>query len=232
MKIAIISDLHSNIFAFEKVLHDIKIEKVDKILVVGDIIGYYYWPKEIIDILINDEKFICLKGNHEINLMKVKNNFNKYNDIFKKKYGSGYEICLNVLNKTELDWLFSLPNSLSLTFDNLDFYLTHGILDDIEGYLYPDSNTANIMKNYSDKKYTIFAHTHYPFVHNQNNKSIINPGSIGQPRDVSAMASYVILDTNNSVIRFKRQKFETKLIINEINKRDPELTYLQNVLRR
>ena len=232
MKIAIISDIHSNIFAFENILKDIEIEKIDKILVAGDIIGYYYWPDKILNTLINNEKFICIKGNHEINLMKINNNYDKHNTIFKKKYGSGYEICFDLLSKSQLDWIFALPEFVALKFDNLDFYITHGTLDSIDSYLYPDSNLNNIMNNYSDAKYTVLAHTHYPFIHNANNKCIINPGSIGQPRDISSMSSYVIFNTTNQVIEFKRKIFDPKLILEEINKRDPELSYLKNVLIR
>ena len=58
MKIAFISDIHANIFALEQVYEDLDKEKVEKILVAGDLIGYYYWPKEVIDLLRSDQRFI------------------------------------------------------------------------------------------------------------------------------------------------------------------------------
>ena len=71
MKIAFISDIHSNIYALNRVYEDLNSEKVERILVAGDLIGYYYWPKEVIDLIRSDERFLCICGNHEEILKKV-----------------------------------------------------------------------------------------------------------------------------------------------------------------
>lgn len=51
MKIALISDIHSNLFYFEKVLHEIEKENVDDIYCLGDLVGYYDKPNEVIDLI-------------------------------------------------------------------------------------------------------------------------------------------------------------------------------------
>ena len=65
MKIAFISDIHSNIFALNSVYEDLNTEKVERIFIAGDLIGYYYWPKDVIDLIRSDDRFLCIAGNHE-----------------------------------------------------------------------------------------------------------------------------------------------------------------------
>ena len=65
MKIGVISDIHANIFALDNVLEEMNRYDVSKILVVGDLIGYYYWPKEVVSRLMANEDVICIAGNHE-----------------------------------------------------------------------------------------------------------------------------------------------------------------------
>mgnify|MGYP003661192313 FL=1 len=71
MKVAVISDLHANIHALRVVLEDLDKENVSAILVAGDLIGYYYWPAEVVNLLMADERFICIRGNHENILHQV-----------------------------------------------------------------------------------------------------------------------------------------------------------------
>ena len=65
MKIGVISDIHANIFALDNVLKEMSKYDVSKILVAGDLIGYYYWPKEVVSRLMTDEDVFCIAGNHE-----------------------------------------------------------------------------------------------------------------------------------------------------------------------
>ena len=96
MKIAILADIHANIYAFEAVLEDIQKEGVDKIIVAGDLVGYYYWPSEVVNTCMQDSRFICIRGNHEDNLKLAISDPTKL-DSLTKKYGSSYRICLEKL---------------------------------------------------------------------------------------------------------------------------------------
>lgn len=231
MKVALISDIHANIYALESVCADLNKEAVDKILVIGDLIGYYYWPKEVIDILRNDKRVVCVRGNHESILREVMSD-SEAADRYRKKYGSGYDACLNDLSAGEINWLVTLPESLDLEIAGCTFYLSHGSLGSIDQYLYPDAEASRIEQNYSDKKFTIFGHTHYSFLHSHNGKFLINPGSIGQPRDIAGLASYVILNLENLTVRFKRKSFDISRVAEAANERDPQLAYLWEIMSR
>ena len=231
MKIAILSDIHANIFAFEAVLKIINDEKVEKIIVAGDLIGYYYWPHEIIKICMDDDRFFCIKGNHEENLKKILKDKSKLN-FYQKKYGSSYKFCLKLLTSNQIEWLINLPKKLSLKIKNTTFYISHGSINTIDKYIYPTSSKTILKKNFSSSKFTILGHTHYPFVCNFKNKFLINPGSVGQPRDIGNLASFFIIDLDSNVIIPKRISFSTKKIIEYVNTYDYNIPYLKNILKR
>ena len=73
MYIAILSDIHANIYALDAVYQDFKNKNVNNILITGDIIGYYYWPKKVLKKLMSDDRVTCIAGNHENILQEVIN---------------------------------------------------------------------------------------------------------------------------------------------------------------
>lgn len=231
MQIAILSDIHANIYALDAVYNDFKNKNVENILIAGDLIGYYYWPKEVVQKLMNDERVLCISGNHENILSKTlscSDAFKKY----KQKYGSGYEICRNQLSKNELEWLLGLPEKLDIKIRDMSFTIAHGSLNDQEKYIYPDISINILEENHNISDFTVLGHTHYPFIKNNGRNIIINPGSVGQPRDISRIASYVLINTENHAITFRRVRFEIDEIIRAAQKYDPEIDYLQTVLER
>jgi len=231
MKIAILSDIHANIFAFRSVLNDIQKYDIEKILISGDLIGYYYWPDEVIKICMDEGLFTCIKGNHEVILEKCLDNKIQMHN-YSKKYGSGYKSCKEKLSIDQLDWLFNLPKNLKLNINGEGIFLGHGSLKSTDEYIYPDASIEKILRNYSTEKYTIFGHTHHPFIHSHNNKFLINPGSVGQPRDTGSLASYSIINLKNSVVSIKKVKFDYATIVDFAMKVDKENIYLRDIFKR
>lgn len=231
MKVAILSDIHANIFALEAVYRDLDKEAVDHILIAGDIIGYYYWPKEVLNIIKNDDRVLCVRGNHEnilANIIKNPESIQKY----QRKYGHGYNVCLEKLSLDELDWLVMLPESQYLSLDGCSFYMTHGSLSGVDDYLYPDAPLEELKKNYSNSMITIFGHTHYQFIHSMKDKILLNPGSVGQARDIGGLASYAIYNTSNLTIRFKRIRFDYSELTEVSKAKDSDLSYLWKIMQR
>ena len=231
MYIALLSDIHANIYALDAVYYDFKDKNVEKILIAGDLIGYYYWPKKVVQKLMHDERVSCISGNHENILLKTlssSESFKKY----KQKYGSGYEICRNQLSKKELEWLLGLPEKLDIKIRDMSFTIAHGSLNDQEKYIYPDISLNSLEDNHNISNFTVLGHTHYPFIKNNGRNTIINPGSVGQPRDISRIASYVLINSENHAITFRRVRFEINDILEAAQKYDPEIPYLQTVLER
>ena len=231
MYIALLSDIHANIYALDAVFEDFADKKIDHILVAGDLIGYYYWPKEVVQKLMNDDRVVCISGNHETYLARSLSNQNDLKH-YKKKYGSGYQFCKDLLTHGELEWLVNLPQIVNLNIKDMAFTIAHGSLNDQEEYIYPDSSSEVMDNISSNSDFIVLGHTHYPFIKNNITNTIINPGSVGQPRDISRLASYVLINTDNLSISFRRVRFEIEEIIKASKNNDPELTYLQTVLTR
>ena len=231
MKVAVLSDLHANIHALRTVLNDLDKEKVDTVLVAGDLVGYYYWPADVISAVMKDDRFVCIKGNHENILQEVLVS-EEAAQRYRRKYGSGYEICRSQLSEKQIQWLLSLPEEISITIDGVTFHMCHGALGSTDEYLYPDVPMEKLLDNYSDAHYTIYGHTHYPFLHQHNGRYLLNPGSVGQPRDTGGLSSYCIINTENQVIRFKRKAFDKKSVISAARINDPDLGYLADIMNR
>jgi len=231
LKIAIISDIHANIYAFLKIYEDINKEGITKILVAGDIVGYYYWPAEVIKILMEDERFICIKGNHEHILEGFVDGVES-SDAYRKKYGFGYDICIKELSIGQIGWLKALPNTLNLKFEAVTFKLSHEGSEDSNEYIYPNSPSSTLQKALTDVDFTIIGHTHYPFIYGLNNKFLINPGSVGQPRDMGGLASYAIINTLNKAIIFKRIPFDVEPVIQKSIALNSDIEYLWKIMTR
>ena len=70
MKIAVLSDIHGNNFALDDVLKECKLENVEKLLILGDIVGYYYHPELVLKML-SEWEYEIIKGNHEVILQEL-----------------------------------------------------------------------------------------------------------------------------------------------------------------
>lgn len=231
MKVAILSDLHANKYAVDAVFSDLDRELVDKILIAGDLVGYYYWPEDVVNRCMEDTRITCIQGNHEVNLMRARADEQTRKQL-REKYGSGYEVCLANLKSHQLSWLENLKRSVVLELEGTSFFMGHGTLESYDQYLYPTATRDCLKSNYSSCDFTIFGHTHYPFIHHYEGKTLLNPGSVGQPRDIGNLASYAIVDTINRAVIFKRRMFDTCRLVSLASSIDPDNQYLSKILSR
>jgi len=107
MKIAILSDIHGNDEALRTVIKEIDTLGVDKILFLGDYVGYYYNANIILDLIKSYDKEM-IKGNHEL-LMKQSLNDKEKSLAIQKKYGSGIEYAKKLLSTEQINYLINLP---------------------------------------------------------------------------------------------------------------------------
>jgi len=197
LRIGVISDVHANLIALQKVLE--KLETCDIIISAGDVVGYYPYPNEVIEIF-RQEKIESVMGNHDAAVV-----FNDYSDMNEIAKIAGI-YTRKIIKKDNLEWLANLPISLKKS----DFEVYHGIPADNElaytVYLFPDDPLIEILLNASDKS-IIVGHTHIPFIKKQGTKFFLNPGSVGQPRDGNPKASFAIFDTEKGEIILKRVSY-------------------------
>ena len=220
MKIAFVSDIHGNYDAMKEVFKQIKKLDIEKIYCLGDIVNYYYEPDKCIDLLVKN-KVKCIKGNHEKIFLRILKN-QKLKDFYAKKYGNSIYINFKKLKKKHIDFIKSLPNKINLKIGNKKTIITHGAPWKIDFYFYKNTEKKwiNEIKKY-DKDIFILGHTHHPMkLRLKNNITILNPGSIGQPRNGSIRACWAIIDDKNTQIEFMQTKYSLKNLIKSIKKND------------
>ena len=133
-----------------------------------------------------------------------------------------FSINFKKLKKKHIDFIKSLPNKINLKIGNKKTIITHGAPWQIDFYFYKNTKKKwiNEIKKY-DKDIFILGHTHYPMkLKLKNNITILNPGSIGQPRNGSNRACWAIIDDKNTQIEFMKTKYPLKNLIKSIKKND------------
>ncbi len=231
MKIAVISDIHGNDTALDEVLKAARKEKVEKLLVLGDICGYYYHADKALHMIEAwDHEFI--RGNHERILLQMKNGQIEEQTI-RKKYGSGHRLALENLSESEIKKITQAPDQLKLQLDNTVILMCHGSPINADQYLYPDSD--GLLLNNCDVEgvnFVLVGHSHYPFLFQNKSSLLINAGSVGQSRIAGGQASWVTINTANRVIEMRSTPYSTEKLEREIEVNDPDVPYLREILKR
>ncbi len=219
MRILIISDIHSNLVALNTVLSEAG--TFDRLWCLGDVVGYGPEPNECIATLSKLDP-LCLAGNHDwvVTDRLDPNEFNA--DARRAALWTREQLTVN-----NLDWLHSLPERVPTQLEK--FTLVHGSPRHPvwEYVLTPTVARANF--EHFDTPYCLMGHTHVPVVfrHNPNRRALstepfledtplvlgeermmINPGSVGQPRDGDPRASFALLDTEANTLLHRRVEYD------------------------
>jgi putative phosphoesterase len=218
MKLALISDVHANLEALEAVLHAITAEGCDLVLHLGDLVGYNANPRECVE-LIRHHNILCVAGNHDRAVLDttLAQDFNliAYQAVVWSQdqlldTHKGFLSHLPVTRVIEDRFLACHGSPLSP-----DAYISHHfqgkrVLNMLRRELAPASvcffgHTHRRAVWYRDVRGTV---AHLPIseqrLHlNQENLYLINPGSVGQPRNHIPLASYALFDTVEFVLQFK-----------------------------
>ena len=231
MKIAIISDIHGNYDALVQVLKKAKKEGVEHLLVLGDIVGYYYHPDKILNIL-SEWSFDIIKGNHEHILEDLIAN-PLLGESIRLKYGSGHQEAIDNLSSQQLDFLRDLPETKSVQFDKTSLLMCHGSPWLNDYYIYPDCEKDIIEKCDSvAHDFVLIGHSHYAFAIKNANSVLINPGSVGQSRQTGGKASWCIINTENACFQILSTDYNVEKLLYEIAEKDGDIEYLTKVLIR
>ncbi len=207
MKIAILSDIHSNKYALDAVIHDFEQEGVERIIVLGDIFGYYPWAVETYQALkpyLTDA--VCILGNHDLLLLT---------DSHPPPTPSYWEAArqnkhdLLERENEALTWLSTLGLSKTISIQNVQVKFVHGTPGNAESGRYFPDNTESQDWFPAQGEVLLLGHTHYPLFRKVDGGGIIfNPGSVGQPRDGNPMPAWGLWDTTEQSFSFKRSNYD------------------------
>ena len=111
--------------------------------------------------------------------------------------------------------------------------LCHGAPWDNDRYVYPDAQ-PELLERCAVQKYdlVVLGHTHYPMHRQIGDTLVVNPGSVGQPRNRQPGAHWALFDTATRSVEFHREQYDVSELVQECQQRNPELSYLAEVLIR
>jgi putative phosphoesterase len=227
MKLGVFSDIHGNLFSFENIYVELKREKCDLYLFLGDICGYYYRQKEIMDMLADLPHLAAIAGNHDTLFLKSLED-EELMRSYTHKYGLSSQFLKETIDSNHLDFLRNLPGEFHLETEGIAAF--HGSpWDPLEEYIYPDSP----MERFKELpfKLVFLGHTHRPMDIKLQGIRVINPGSAGQPRD-GGWPTYALYDTGTKELKIKQVPYNVNALVDEIKKRKDENPYLIRVLHR
>jgi putative phosphoesterase len=199
----LMADIHANYPALKCVLNDMSKYSPDAIVIAGDLLGYYPDANEVVvEIQSLNIPLYMVVGNHDMPIINSDiPNALPYSHILRHN--------LNNLSKESLDYLSLLKTGLHFEIEGIKIDLYHGTPDDhLDGRLYPDGR-IDLSWNDHNADVIILGHTHYPAVwRGLNGFFIINPGSVGQPRDGNPAPSWALLNTETKEILFHRVDYD------------------------
>ena len=194
MDIGVISDVHSNAVAFEAVLADMP--DVDAYVCAGDVVGYGPHPAECLE-RVRALDAPTVMGNHD-RAVATDTAF-----AFNSMARAGVEYSRAQLSDEQRAWLDGLPNERVL-FDGR-VKVVHGHPDDPDRYTYPSLFAPSLME---DEDVLVLGHTHIQAHEVYDAGVVMNPGSVGQPRDGDPRAAYAVLDLDSLTVDEHRVRYD------------------------
>ncbi|MDD3582324.1 MAG: metallophosphoesterase family protein [Desulfobacca sp.] len=219
MKIALISDIHANLEALEQVLRAIDQEGVDLIVNLGDLVGYNANPNECLELIRGRGDILSVVGNHD----QAVSNPNKAQDF----NIIAYQVIMWSIDQIaadHLNFLGNLPLNQVIEKHYLACHGTPTCADTYISYLFQGRRVLNLLRRQLNPiQICFFGHTHKRALWYRDARGkvalqplqpgkiyldrecqyLINPGSVGQPRNHNPAASYAVFDTQDYSIQFK-----------------------------
>jgi predicted phosphodiesterase len=217
MRYLILSDIHSNYEALRAVLAHAKRKRWDRALVLGDVVGYGANPNQAVEIVRTLKPLVAIRGNHDKVCSGVEDG-----ELFNRVALQAAMWTRQKLTRSNLRWLHSLPEG-PVVVDGA-FAVAHGTPIDEDAYIFGEIEALNVFRQ-TTFALCFFGHSHFPVVFGLSPDAIqtvlttspsfrfrlepgvrylVNPGSIGQPRDGNPLASYAMFDSATRTVSVHR----------------------------
>ena len=217
MKYLILSDIHSNQEALGAVMSFVRRKRWDKAVFLGDLVGYGANPNQTVDTLRSLRPLVGIRGNHDKVCSGIENG-----EMFNRIALEAALWTRRKLTRANLKWLKALPQGPRMVDDA--FAISHGTPVDEDAYIFGEIEALNVFRHTS-YPLCFFGHSHFPVIFGLSTEAIttiltigtsfrfklkpgvrylINPGSIGQPRDGNPLASFALYDSSAQTVTIHR----------------------------
>ncbi|QHS15804.1 metallophosphoesterase family protein [Halopenitus persicus] len=187
MRVGLIADVHANLPALEAVWSDMP--AVDAVVCAGDVVGYNPWPAECVE-RVREIADAVVVGNHDRTVDRP------HEYAANRMAEAGLEHAKRELTDAQREWLADRPRSVTVADGDLLVVHDHPTIQD--KYVYPSEFPA-LRRHLDDYRGLVLGHTHVQHRETVDGRAIVNPGSVGQPRDGDPRAAYAVLETDPNV---------------------------------
>jgi diadenosine tetraphosphatase ApaH/serine/threonine PP2A family protein phosphatase len=218
MRVAILSDIHGNRHALESVLVDVDAISVDETWCLGDVVGYGADPSDCCA-LVREHASICLAGNHDLAVTGE-----IPTDEFARGAAVAAEWTQETIDPDQLEWLRTLRPS----HEAAGIALYHGSPREPVWEYVLDPLTAAISMDIQSERVACIGHSHVALSYHRPPEGdasgtrrergdrvdldpgewLLNPGSVGQPRDGDPRAAWLVLDTDRQTAEWHRTAYD------------------------
>ena len=208
MRILVVSDLHANIEALRSVPQDF-----DHVLCLGDVVDYGPDPKPCVDWL-REHDAIAVRGNHDEAVAAHVSC--RCSPAMREESETTRRLMWKTLRPLETVFLGTLPVQADVVLGGVRFHLVHATPSDpLYAYLGPNEEKRwEEEAERVDADVLLVGHTHMPMILRFGRKLVVNPGSVGQPRDQDPRASYAIIEDGNP--RLERTAYDIEATVRRL----------------
>lgn len=217
MRLGVISDVHGNRVALEAVLDDLP--DVDRLVCAGDVVGYNPWHAACVDAIAEPETGPVADSDADLidgTVPTVKGNHDRavatgHAPHFNHMAQAGVDHAREQLSDDQLAWLDELPEERHVLGGRVK--IVHGHPDDPDHYTRPEEFGPELL---ADEEVLIMGHTHIQHHEVYDDGVVMNPGSVGQPRDRDPEAAYAVLDLAERAVEEHRVDYDTDAVIEAV----------------
>jgi putative phosphoesterase len=202
MDVGVISDIHGNRVALEAVLSDMP--DVDALVCAGDVVGYNPWHAECIEV-VREREVPTVIGNHD-RAVAGDTGFG-----FNSMAGAGVRHARETLDDDQVEWLAGLPDERLACEGRVK--LVHGHPENPDRYTYPAEFGPGLL---GEEDVLVMGHTHVQHHEVYEEGVVVNPGSVGQPRDGDPRAAYAVLDLDAPAVTEHRVTYDIDRVVEAV----------------
>ncbi|MEZ6129412.1 MAG: YfcE family phosphodiesterase [Planctomycetaceae bacterium] len=209
MKILLLADIHANWSALSAID-----ESFDVCLFVGDVVDYATDPVPCIEWLRKYASY-WVRGNHDHSVAQRVSV--RPGGTFRHMAAAMRKHHFDVLNDAHLTWLAEMPVTQHITIGDHTFLLVHATpRDPMDEYIASVRDQWESRLEHVDVDFVCVGHTHVPMDLQLEKTRVINPGSVGQPRDGDCRASYAVIE--DGVVEFRRVDYDIERTIESMQR--------------
>ncbi|MDE7163342.1 MAG: YfcE family phosphodiesterase [Clostridia bacterium] len=217
MKIGIITDVHSNVVALDKIIQRFNTEKCDVIICCGDIIGIGPYPEQTVQYMMSLPNLICVRGNHD------HYQFRGIPDKITESEKLHHLWIKSLLSESSIIFLKALPQKAEITVEGHTLSVLHYAVDSENRYGFvknPTKNDLDELFSEVDGEIICYGHDHKRLICQSDKKLYINVGSCGCPEDDKNIARGAILNINKEKINLEcvDETYDVNEVVEEIKR--------------